>query len=107
MQTRIVSFTVQPQHREKVQQILDGQIASELRKLAGFVDFCVLRDKDDQNRFLSLTFWNTRQDADRYHHDQYPKLRGLVDPYMTKPGEMHEFDVYLSTSHRIAAGKAA
>ena len=107
MYTRITTFTAQPQHRDKVHQTFSQQIAPALRKQAGFVDFCVLEDKDDNNRLLSVTFWNTRQDADRYHKEQYSKLRGLVEPYMTGPAELSEYNVSLSTSHGIAAGKAA
>lgn len=107
MYTRIVSFTAQPQHRQTIRQTLNDQIAPVLRKQPGFVDFCVLQDHDDSNRFLSVTFWKTRQDADRYHHDQYSKLRGLVDPYMSGPAELRQYEVGIYTSHGIAAGKAA
>lgn len=107
MHTRIVSFTAQPQHREKIEQIFSEKIAPALRKVPGFVDFCVLEDKDDRNRVLSLTFWKTREDANRYHKNEYPKLRGLLDSYMTKPGELHEYHVQVSTSQGIAETKAA
>jgi heme-degrading monooxygenase HmoA len=102
MYTRIVSFNVQPQNREKVEQIFSEQIAPALRKVSGFVDFCVLEDIEDRNRLQSLTFWKTPQDADRYHNNEYPKLRGLIDPYMTKPGELRKYHVQLSTSQGIA-----
>jgi heme-degrading monooxygenase HmoA len=107
MYTRIVTFTAQPHHHDKILQVFNEQIVPALRKQAGFVDFSVLEDKDDRNRFLSVTYWNTPQDADRYHNDQYPKLRGLLDPYMTVPAELRQYHVEISTSHGIAAGKAA
>jgi quinol monooxygenase YgiN len=102
MYTRIVSFTAQPQHREKVEQIFNEQIAPALQRVAGFVDFCVLEDKDDRNRIQAITFWKTPQDADRYHKNEYPKFRGLIDQYMTKPGELREYHVQVSTSQGIA-----
>ena len=32
----------------------------------------------EPNRVLALSFWNTKEDAERYHREQYPAIHEMV-----------------------------
>ncbi len=78
-----------------------------LKKQAGFVDETVLVSDTESTRILGLSFWNSREDAERYHREQYPKIQEMLKPLLETEPVLRTFDVHTSTTHRIASGKAA
>ena len=34
----------------------------------------------ESNRVLALSFWNAKEDAERYHREQYPKINEMLAP---------------------------
>jgi hypothetical protein len=71
------------------------------------VDEIVLVSDKEDNRVLGLSFWNTKEDAEQYHREQYPKVQETLRPLLDAEPVIRTFDVHTSTTHRIAAGKAA
>jgi heme-degrading monooxygenase HmoA len=106
MYTRIVSFTIKPGNNDNVNKVLQNEIVPALRQQPGFVDFVGLADNSDPHQFLSITFWNSKADADRYNREQFQELLGLVKPYLSS-SEVREYNVEHSSVHRISPSKAA
>jgi hypothetical protein len=71
------------------------------------VDETVLASDTESNRVLALGFWNPKEDAERYHREQYPKINEMLSPLLDTAPVIRTFDVHSSTTHRVAAGKAA
>jgi hypothetical protein len=61
----------------------------------------------ESTRILGLSFWNSKEDAERYHREQYPKIQEILKPLIETEPVIRTFDVHTSTTHRIASGKAA
>jgi len=59
------------------------------------------------NRVLAISFWHSREDAERYAREQFPAIQQLLHPYLETEPVIRTFDVDTSTTHRITAGKAA
>ena len=66
----------------------------------------LVSDKED-NRVVGISFWNTREDAEQYHRSEYPKVQEAVRPLLDAEPVVRTFEVHTSTTHKIAAGKAA
>jgi heme-degrading monooxygenase HmoA len=71
------------------------------------VDETVLVSDKDDDRVLSLSFWNTKEDAEQYHRVEYQKVHETLQHLLESEPVIRTFDVHTSTTHRIAAGKAA
>jgi heme-degrading monooxygenase HmoA len=71
------------------------------------VDETVLASDTDPNGVLALSFWNTRENAERYNREQYPTLHEMVRHVLETEPVIRIFNVDTSTTHKIAAGKAA
>jgi heme-degrading monooxygenase HmoA len=56
---------------------------------------------------LALSFWNSKEDAERYHREQYPAIHEMVRHLLEAEPVIRGFNVDSSTTHKIAAGKAA
>jgi quinol monooxygenase YgiN len=107
MYTRVVELTTKPEKARELCAAIDDKVLPILRKQAGFVDETVLASDSESNRVLALSFWNSKEDAERYHREQYPKINEMLAHLLDTAPVIRTFDVHTSTTHRVAAGKAA
>lgn len=107
MFTRIVEVTTKSGKARELTTIINDKVLPILKKQAGFVDETVLASDTDPNRVLALSFWNTREDAERYQTEQYPAIHEMVRQLLETEPAVRTFNVGSSTMHKIAAGKAA
>ena len=107
MFTRVVELTTKPGKNNQLSDTINEKVLPILKKQKGFVDETVLVSDKEDNRVLSLSFWNTREDAEEYQRSQYEKVHEMVRNLLDAEPVIRRFDVHTSTTHRIAAGKAA
>jgi heme-degrading monooxygenase HmoA len=107
MFTRVLELTTKPGKNKQLSDTINDKVLPILKKQKGFVDETVLVSDKEDNRVLSLSFWNTREDAEEYHRAQYEKVHEMVRNLLDAEPVIRTFDVHTSTTHRIAAGKAA
>lgn len=58
--------------RDEFLKAWNGQILPILKKHNGFVDEILLFENEGDNAATGLSFWKTRQDAERYQRDGFP-----------------------------------
>jgi quinol monooxygenase YgiN len=107
MYTRVVELNTKPGKARELCATIDNKVLPMLKKQAGFVDETVLASDTEENRVLALSFWNAKEDAERYHQEQYPKINEMVSHLLEAAPVIRTFDVHTSTTHRVIAGKAA
>ena len=107
MFTRIVELTSKSGKAKELTNTINEKILPILEKQSGFVDETVLVSDTESIRVLGLSFWNSREDAERYHREQYPKIHEMLKPLLETEPLIRTFEVHSSTTHRIVAGKAA
>ncbi len=107
MFTRIVECQVKPDKREEVSNKLRNEVLPILQKLPGFVDMIALAHETEPERLVSISFWNTKEDAERYHREHYNRIVEMLKPHLKVTPKVDTFNVETSTTHRIAAVRAA
>jgi heme-degrading monooxygenase HmoA len=107
MFTRTVEVTPKSGKAREVANIINDKGLPILKKQKGFVDETVLVSDTEDNRVLSLSFWNSKEDAEKYQREQYPAIHEMVRHLLEAEPVVRTFNVDSSTTHRIAAGKAA
>jgi heme-degrading monooxygenase HmoA len=107
MFTRTVELTPKSGKARELANIINDKVLPILKKQKGFVDETVLVSDTENNRVLSLSFWNSKEDAERYQQEQYPAIHEMVRHLLEAEPVVRTFNVDSSTTHRIAAGKAA
>ena len=107
MFTRIVELTTKPGKNKQLSDAINDKVLPILRKQKGFVDETVLVSDKEDNRVLSLSVWNTREDAEQYHRAEYERVHEMLRHLLDAEPVIRTFEVHTSTTHRIAAGKAA
>jgi heme-degrading monooxygenase HmoA len=107
MFTRTVEVTTKPGKAKDLSNTINDKVLPILKKQTGFVDETVLASDTDTDRVLAISFWNTKEDAERYQKEQYPAIQEMIRPLLDADPVVRTFNVDSSTTHKIAASKAA
>jgi heme-degrading monooxygenase HmoA len=107
MYTRVVEMTSKPGKSQELSDAINEKAVPILKKQQGFIDEIVLDSDAERDRVLALSFWKTKDDAERYHREQYQNIHESLRHLLEKEPNVRTFDVYTSTGHKIAAGRAA
>ena len=107
MYTRVVEINSKPGKARELCSTIDDKVLPILRKQAGFVDETVMVSETEPNRILALSFWNTREDAQRYEREQFDTVQKIVQQLLEAAPVVRTFDVHTSTAHRVTARQAA
>jgi len=107
MFTRTVEVTAKAGKAKELTTIINDRVLPILKKQAGFVDETLLVSDTEPNRILALSFWNSREDAERYQREQYPAIQEMIRYLLETEPSIRTFNVDSSTTHKIAASKAA
>jgi quinol monooxygenase YgiN len=107
MYTRFVECNVKPEKRDDFTNKLRNDVLPILQKQPGFVDLIGLVSEGDPERIVSVSFWNSKQDAERYQREHYNRIVEMLKPTLKREPTVDTFNVDTWTAHRIAAGKAA
>ncbi len=107
MYTRVVEITSKSGKALELCNIIEEKVIPVLRKQTGFVDETVLVSDTEPNRVLGLSFWNSKEDAQRYHREQYTQIHETLKHLLETEPVIRTFDVQSSTTRQITARKAA
>ena len=107
MFTRVVELTSKSGKSKELANTINEKAVPILKKQRGFVDETVLLSDTEPTRVLGLSFWNSKEDAEQYHREQYPKIHEMLKHLLETEPAIRTFEVHTSTTHRIAAGKSA
>lgn len=107
MFTRTVEVIAKSGKAKELSNTINDKVLPILKKQAGFVDETVLVSDAEPNRVLAISFWNTKEDAERYLREQYPAIHEMIRPLLDAEPVVRTFNVDSSTTHKIAATKAA
>jgi heme-degrading monooxygenase HmoA len=107
MFTRVVELTSKPGKGKELSNTINEQAVPILKKQSGFVDEIILNAEGEPNRVLALSFWKTKEDADRYHREQYKNIHESMRHLLDAEPNIRTFDVHTSTGQKIAVERAA
>ena len=107
MYTSVVDLTTKQGKARELTQAVNDKVRPILEKQTGFVDVTVIVSDTEPNRVLALSFWNTREDVQRYEREQFDAVQKTVQHLLESAPEVNTFNVHTSTAHKVAAEKAA
>lgn len=59
------------------------------------------------NRILGVSVWDTREDAEQYHREQFPTIQNSVRHLLESEPIVRTFNAHTYIGQKIAAKKAA
>jgi heme-degrading monooxygenase HmoA len=107
MFTRVVELTSKPGKAQELSNTINEKGVPILKKQDGFVDEIILNSDAEPDKVLALSFWKTKQDAERYHREQYKNIHESLRHLLQTEPNIRTFDVHTSTGQKIAVERAA
>lgn len=107
MFTRIVEITAKTGKSHELAKAINEKVLPLLKKQNGFVGETVLLSETEPDRIVALSFWNKREDADRYQNKDYKTVRETIQHLLEVEPVIRTYNVHSSTTHKIVASKAA
>jgi quinol monooxygenase YgiN len=107
MYTRVVELNSKPGKAKELASTINEKVLPILKKQRGFLDEAVFVSDTKADQILGLSFWESKEDADKYRQEQYPKIHESLKHLLASEPAVRTFEVHTSTVHHIAAGKAA
>ncbi len=107
MFVRIVELNAKAGKGKELARAINEQILTILKSQPGFVDEVVLISPDNPDRGAAVSFWQSREDAEKYNRETFSKVSDLLRPSLEGAPQVRTFDVVTSTAHNIVPAKAA
>ena len=90
MFARILNFEIKMEKKEEFVKTMKNQVLPILKKQNGFLEILpFFPEKMREQRVITASLWTTKQDADRYEREFYPKVYDILKPFMTTPVEVN------------------
>jgi heme-degrading monooxygenase HmoA len=107
MFTRVVEIETKAGKGRDLVSAINEKVLPIRKKQPGFVDEIMLVGNTEPDRILTLSFWQTEADAERYNREQFLTVSEILKPLYERAPKVTTYNVETSTTHKIAAGKAA
>ena len=102
MFTRHVTTKLKPNSAAQLTSVIENEIIPLLRKQKGFRDEVTLV-APDRSETVSISFWDTKEDAEAYNRTGYPEVLKHLTNVVEGTPRVENFEVANSTFHKIAA----
>jgi len=106
MFSRVVAVRAKPGKAREFAKTIQDKILPILKDQPGFVDVILLSSNTEADQILALSFWRSQQDAERYAHEQFPRINELISHLVESAPVSRTFDVDTFASHNIPPGQA-
>ena len=107
MFARIVDLVSRPGKTRILTETIRGRLFPILRVQPGFVDEIVLESDVESNRVVTLSFWRTREQAERYNQETYPAVTAVLIGSLEADPVVRTFEVASSTTRDLAVSSPA
>ena len=101
MFARHITLQLKPNLAKEFPVTFEKEIVPLLKKQKGFVDELLLMTPE-KKELVAISLWETKELADIYHREMYPKVEKLVEKYTVGAPIVKKFEAEYSTFHRIA-----
>ena len=104
MFARIVEFTPKPEMKEEIVNVIRKEVLPILKKQQGFMEFLPFVPETKTEKWITVTLWAEKRDADRWEREGSPKLDGILKLYLAAPAICNYYNVETSLcTHLVEA----
>jgi heme-degrading monooxygenase HmoA len=87
MYVRLTYVNFLPGRAEEAKMIYNGELVPAIKKQKGNLDCRILEPVDNADDYISMTVWETKEDADAYHSTGiYKKMVERIKDLFSKEG---------------------
>jgi heme-degrading monooxygenase HmoA len=106
MYMMFIDGDLKPDKKDEFLNAWSSQILPLLKKQDGFVDEILLLEEGSQKP-CGLSFWNSKEHAERYRRDVFPQAKTFVEHLLSGTPKVRGFEVAAAETFNITGRKAA
>jgi heme-degrading monooxygenase HmoA len=99
---RIIELTPRPEMKDDILNVIREEVLPILEKQRGFLEFLPFLPESETERWLTVTLWADKRDAERWECEGYPKVEGILKFLLTAPPICNHFNVETSFCKHVA-----
>jgi hypothetical protein len=107
MFARMLEGNIKFDRKQEFLKTVNEDVLPSLKKQPGFVDILGLEVETEPTRFHAITLWYARADVERYEREFFPKVKNLLEPFLTTPLMVKLCTVETTVSEKVIANVAA
>ena len=107
MFARIVEFIPKHEQKEEFVKVGRNEVLPILKKQTGFLEILPLFPETKTDKMITITLWAEKRDAERYEREMYPKVEGILKPYLTTPVTFRHYSVETSVCQHFVEALTA
>lgn len=107
MFARILDFEVKMEKKEEFVKVMRNQVLPILKKQTGFLEILPFFPEKMKEKVFTISLWTTKQDAERYEREFYPKIHDIVKPFLTTPVGVNYYNLEATLCEHFVESLAA
>lgn len=107
MFARIVEVFPKMEKKEEFVKAVRTEVLPILKKQPGFLEMLPFVPEVENERFITITLWAEKRDAERYVRDIFPKVSDILKPYLLSPIASRHYTVETSLCPHFIEALAA
>ncbi len=93
--------------KDEIVRVLKNQVLPLMRKQPGFLEFLPFTPEIKNERFISVTLWAEKKDAERYERELFPEVQAIMKPYLAVPMTVRNYTVETTLCEHFEKALAA
>ena len=85
MFARIGEFIPKIEKKEELLKAIRNEVLPLMKKQPGFLEILPLFPENKAEKVIVVSLWTEKRSAERYEKELYPKVEGLLKPFVTAP----------------------
>jgi quinol monooxygenase YgiN len=93
--------------REEILRVLKNEILPILKTQHGFLEILPFTPENKNERFITITLWTDKKDAERFDREAFAKVQEIMKPYLTAPMTVKYYTVETAVCEHFEKAMAA
>jgi heme-degrading monooxygenase HmoA len=103
MFARVVELNPKPEMKDEILNVVRMEVLPILEKQQGFMEFLPFVPETKTEKWITITLWAEKRDAERWERDGFPKVEGILKFFLASPAICNHYNVettFASTSQK-------
>ena len=85
MFARIVEFVPKYEKKDELIKVMKNEVLPSMKKQTGFLEILPFIPEVKNEKWVHISLWMERKDAERYEREVFPRVEEILRPYLTTP----------------------
>jgi heme-degrading monooxygenase HmoA len=85
MFTRTIEVNLKHDTKPAFFKKFKAEVLPILKKTPGFFDIVVLENETEPTKIFTISFWETKKNAEYYEKEWYPKVKAMIETFFVTP----------------------